>query len=181
MSLCGLTPYSRGETWGGTLLHPEWQCNIKTCYKSHKACGAKHGHKLMKINEESWEERLPYLRVPVTCIPPISFSACLVPDWYRQSRGARMTLSCHCFPTNALPSHSLFLSFLLPLCSFLGMAGCTKTGDCCCYRVKKKKSACVCFLLFPFGDVLCQSQQKVYGITHLKCQWLPNRVSISAF
>lgn len=72
-------------------------------------------------------------------LPPACLLSHFLPVWCQfgtdTARGARMTLSCHCFPTNALLTPFLSPSFF-PLCSFLGMAGCTKTGDCCC-RLKK--------------------------------------------
>lgn len=72
-------------------------------------------------------------------LPPACLLSHFLPVWCQfgtdTARGARMTLSCHCFPTNARLTPFFSPSFF-PLCSFLGVPGCTKTGDCCC-RLKK--------------------------------------------
>lgn len=119
----------------------QWEGNAK---KKKKTCTPK----LQVLMQTLWKwlkepERIkhPYLHVSATCIQPprpsslTSFSACLMPVCFRPEPEVwgRPWAVIVFPPTSFSPlffsSPSVFL-----LRSFLGTAGCTKTGDrCCCY------------------------------------------------
>lgn len=147
-------------------LHATYKCAI-----SHRKPGGLNTDNLWKLMKRAGRRDF----LIFVFVPPAPFLSRFLPVLCQIARdraevqGWPWAVIVFFFSTNAFPFHSLFLSSLLTLCLSLGMARCTKTGDCCCcccYRVTRK--VCVCFFFSLFH--LCQSKQKVFGITHLKCQ-----------
>lgn len=144
---------------------------------SSKTCRSKNRHDIWKLMKRAKRKNfLLFVFLPLASRLPH-----FLPVWCQFSkdgaRGARMTLSCHCFPTNVILSPSFYPSCSLSV-PFQGWQAAQRQVIAAAVAAIGQKSG---VFSLPFRDVLCQSQQKVFGITHLKCQWLPNRVSISAF
>lgn len=114
------------------------------CFKSQKAWRAQHDNlwKLMKRTG-----RRDFLIVVFVPLAPFLSRflpvLCQIARDRAEVQGWPWAVIVFFFSTNAFPFHSLFLSSLLTLCLSLGMARCTKTGDCCCYRVTRKVCVCV--------------------------------------
>lgn len=125
-------------------LHATYKCAI-----SHRKPGGLNTDNLWKLMKRAGRRDF----LIFVFVPPAPFLSRFLPVLCQIARdraevqGWPWAVIVFFFSTNAFPFHSLFLSSLLTLCLSLGMARCTKTGDCCCccYRVTRKVCVCVFF------------------------------------